>query len=172
MASPLFLGSPGSTPPRGSLISGSYYSAQYNIQNYSAPNGQHFERFGGTGIIAGPASPAGWNVFALTYNGTTATLYLNGSSVASAAVSTQFIDPSSNPSPLTTIGGAGPDGGEGNDFFGQIAALRVYDTAMSPASIASLSAQLAQTYTSPEPSTLVLAGIAGVLMLFWRRRSK
>jgi hypothetical protein len=87
--------------------------------------------FGGTvRYISGPtASPVNaWTHLALTYNGTTLRLYVNGIQVRSQAVSGTI---ETNSSPLR-IGGNSP---YGEYFIGRIDEIRIYNRALSQAEI-------------------------------------
>ena len=87
--------------------------------------------FGGSsGAISGPtASPVNtWTHVALTYDGTTLRLYVNGTQVATQAA-TGAIQSSTNP---LWIGGNRP---YGEYFQGLIDEVRVYNRALTPAEI-------------------------------------
>ena len=157
---------------QGAFVSGDQYgSLWYAMRGYGFNNAQDLTSIG-TGAFAGgtgPSSGSGWNVFAASFDGAnTLTFYLNGVSVftntSAGGTFTQGI---------TTIGAGGPDLGNQWAFDGSLAALRVYDTGPAGlgSSVAAISTQLADTYiTVPEPSTLVLACVAGVLLLLSSRR--
>jgi glucose/arabinose dehydrogenase/predicted phage tail protein len=85
---------------------------------------------GGISVVTGPtASPlGGWTHVALTYNGATLTLYVNGTAVASQAATGPL---QTNANPLR-IGGNVP---YGEFFHGVIDEVRVYNRALSAAEI-------------------------------------
>ena len=150
---------------RGQFIVGGNDSISYAVEGYSAVNAQHLEGFqvgppGGTTSSMG----LGWNVFAVTYDGATADFYKNGAQVYSVATVGTFS------SPLTMIS---TPSYTATPFDGQMAALQVYNTALSSGQIATFSTALATEYIDiiPEPSTVLLFGMGGLLMWIRRRRS-
>jgi hypothetical protein len=107
----------------------------------------------------------GWDIYAVTYAGGgigNLAFYTNGVLVATGAGSlTTFANP------ITQIGGH-----SGRGFFrGQMAALYVYDTALSSTDVRQLSIETSYSYlTIPEPSTVMLFAVGGLVL--WRRRSR
>jgi MSHA biogenesis protein MshQ len=109
-------------------------------------------------------TPDQWTQVAMTYNGgSTVNFFVNGQaagSVNSAGLYGYDIS-------TYTIGGNAIGGNTTLDSFnGLMHNVRIYDTELSTSQMSDLYASEA----APEPSTLVLLGIAAVSLFAWRRR--
>lgn len=112
------------------------------------------------------------NVFHLidvTYNGTTAAFRLDQQNNSSTTGATTFT------AGISRVGANSSSGGAGAPnvlwpMFGDIAALRVYDTALDAASLSAAETSLSNTYLTPEPGSLSVLCIGGLGLLARRRR--
>lgn len=103
-----------------------------------------------------------FHLFAVTYNGTTANFFLDGVADGTAVNSQTF---------LTGIYHIGTQAGTGFlSFVGDIAAMEVYDTALSGAALTNAQNSLMSIYTVPEPGSAALFGVALVGIAAVRRR--
>ncbi len=97
-------------------------------------------------------------VLIFTYDGTNWAFYRNGAADGAGTVAATFSTPE--------LVGTGP--GISDSFVGKIAELRLYDSAAID--VDAVNTDLTNTYLIPEPGSLALLGLGGLLML-GRRRS-
>ncbi|MFA7236853.1 MAG: LamG-like jellyroll fold domain-containing protein [Phycisphaeraceae bacterium] len=69
---------------------------------------------------------------------------------------------------INLIGSA--DGGNGQQFYGSLAALYIYDTALDTTTLQGVESGLTTTYLVPEPATLGLMALGGLMMGGFRGR--
>ena len=103
-----------------------------------------------------------FHLFGVTYDGTTARYFLDGVADGTAVNSQTF---------FTGIFDIGVQAGTGaGGFIGDMAAIQVYDTALSGAALANAQNALLTT-TAPEPASAALLGLGTLLLAARRRRS-
>ena len=122
-------------------------------------------------IDAGSSAPqkftAGWGVYAVSYDGTTLNYYFNDTLLYTRTPSSPVLFADTG---ATFIGQDRVNGA----FTGQLAAVKIYDTALSSAEVIAASNALNTTYLAvPEPAAWALmAAGAGASVLFRRFRRR
>lgn len=116
----------------------------------------------GSGVFlqgGGALSASTWYHAAFTYDGTTARLYLNGSQVASSALSGTGV---LNADGYMTVG-AGDDGQFGTKLDGKIDDVRMYTTARTAGEI---SADMASEYAPATPTPVLSQTLSGATTFY------
>lgn len=148
------------------MISGDAGSLQYRIGGDSA-NGDKQELIrrsqANLGIGTGVLSTSAFSNINLAVDGTGGTFRLNGAAdgTTGGLVTTAA---------ATIIGSAGNGANAPNEgYVGDIAELQVYNTVLTTAQIQTIEANYNTTY-APEPASLTLCAIGGMVLLGRRRR--
>lgn len=110
--------------------------------------------FNSTGYISGPTATTEWTHLAVTFDGSTVTLYVDGASAGADA----SVTPTGIVADSLAIGGRG-DGPTALSFDGLIDEVRIYDYALSPDEVSAL-------YTRPSAPAEAVDGVAGRALQF------
>ncbi len=124
-----------------------------------------FPATGSPGAATGAANAItlnDWQQFVVTKDGTDVRVYVNGDEIASHVMAETY----SGAAPTTVVIGTRL-GVPTHSFGGDIGIVRLYGDALTAAEVL----QNYNTIAIPEPTSLILVGLGGVLMLARRRRS-
>jgi hypothetical protein len=142
----------------------------------------------GIQLTGGPYTVGSWTHVVTVWNGTTPTLYVNGVNTNATVSGAGGYNPNSAASPGIFSVGSYDTGS--NPFTGAVDETAFYNTALTPAQILAhfnaASSPVAGTYSSlvvqdgaveylrniPEPTSLVMLGLAGSFLAGARRRTR
>jgi Concanavalin A-like lectin/glucanases superfamily/PEP-CTERM motif len=133
----------------------------------TTPGGNSIQFYAsGLPVVQAPVSIAAgtWNQIIVDRSGNTLSLYLDGSLLVSDTNYVGSIDPSTNPLLIGTR-----DAQDGRDFAvdGRMDEIAIWDRALTTSEITSLwnngQGMLITTASVPEPSSIVLLGLAGLI---------
>ena len=116
------------------------------------------------GASSPAATEAGYHVFSVVYDGANYSYYTDGALTGTAASTVTF-----GPGTGSTYIGYNPLAAS-QIFKGQMAALVLYDTALTSGEIGTINTALANTYTVPEPATWALLAFSLTTVMVFRRR--